>query len=1276
MRIKPVLVASLISCLPGTFSFLLSDPLRACPIACDDAKQPELWTSYHSLNRLTYCPLPILFETSIYVPLDSPNHDVTLRACYVGDLGSNSTQLAEIPPEVALNPVVFHAEKPPVTCPTSKDKATAESQRILAWGAGGDTSGVSSAVESVLDYVKDNHHCSGATAIFAYAQGTVVGAFVGEKLTAESAAAGLKAQGPDLLQVCGDGRNSEHVAGIAVDTNANFARVQKAIKSWSDAECVTADGKDTKTVPVSLSAFPESTGVGKRNVRGFSSRFVELARRADCKAIRVASGDSCGTLAGRCGVSGSDLEKYNKKTEDFCSTLQPGQWVCCSEGTLPDMTPKPQPDGICANYVVQKDDYCAKIAASNSLTMEKLEEFNKKKTWGWNGCDNLQLGVRICLSTGDAPLPAPISNAVCGPTMPGTVHPGEGKNISLANPCPLNVCCNIWGQCGMDAAFCTVYPSKTGNPGTSPIGKSACISNCGTDIVNNDKPPASWRNVAYFEAWNYNRVCLHMDVDKIPEHYGTIHFSFAWISPSFEVVIPEDTKKQFDIFTSMKTDQNKVLAFGGWDFSTLPATYQLFRDAVKAENRDKFATNCVNFLKEHNLDGLDFDWEYPGAPDIPDIPAGAKDEGLNYYKFLRVVKSKLPAGKSLSIAAPASYWYLKQFPIKEMSSTLDYIVFMTYDLHGQWDYGNKWASPGCPEGNCLRSHVNRTETNLALSMVTKAGVQSNKLLVGITSYGRSFKMVDPECHGPECHFVGKLSAAQKGICTDTAGYISNPEILSVVENGQATWTEHWLKNFETDMTDYVVYDEGEWVAYMSRTNAIIRSNLYSDLNFGGTSLWAVDLESWDGPSENKTEFKWECPGKFDTLEAIEKEKDSIQPHCKNLYMIRVLRKILESGLKTYDDLMKKDYDRKYELYSEQIQQMAPATLVQFLKKRSNEWFNCDVEEEILCCDKCNKHWTEKQCQHCDKSCSGDDLRTAKIREKCPSDVSMVGMLPYQQPGETSYNVYWSLQSGADKEKAFRAAALADSGIALDWIGMSKDKQSPAGVPCAGTWECECGNEPPATCKDHTGYWYDAPYISQTNDDGVSDPKEFIEDGLKKLKSLAPELEKIEAEIELFAFIGHADELVEAVSLPILMVDEAIELMKKVYEIGEEIEEAKRKEFIMWFITAILFILPLAGQALAAVGRLAAIGRGLAMLGEAGGVAFEVWSVVDDPSSAPMVVFGLVFGALGVRDAAKIGQASKAMRSMSSGDIAKLGGKIPGRLNTIRNIIGRSAVCGK
>jgi chitinase len=65
-------------------------------------------------------------------------------------------------------------------------------------------------------------------------------------------------------------------------------------------------------------------------------------------------------------------------------------------------------------------------------------------------------------------------------------------------------------------------------------------------------------------------------------------------------------------------------------------------------------------------------------------------------------------------------------------------------------------------------------------MITKAGVPSNKVVVGVTSYARSFKMTTPGCHGEMCTFTGPDSGALPGPCTDTAGYISDAEINQIL----------------------------------------------------------------------------------------------------------------------------------------------------------------------------------------------------------------------------------------------------------------------------------------------------------------------------------------------------------------------------------------------------------------------------------------------------------------------------------------------------------------
>lgn len=56
------------------------------------------------------------------------------------------------------------------------------------------------------------------------------------------------------------------------------------------------------------------------------------------------------------------------------------------------------------------------IAVSRQLTIDDLEEFNKN-TWGWQGCGNLPYGINMCVSKGTPPMPNPVENAECGPTV-------------------------------------------------------------------------------------------------------------------------------------------------------------------------------------------------------------------------------------------------------------------------------------------------------------------------------------------------------------------------------------------------------------------------------------------------------------------------------------------------------------------------------------------------------------------------------------------------------------------------------------------------------------------------------------------------------------------------------------------------------------------------------------------------------------------------------------------------------------------------------------------
>ncbi|EQL02078.1 Glycoside hydrolase [Ophiocordyceps sinensis CO18] len=420
--------------------------------------------------------------------------------------------------------------------------------------------------------------------------------------------------------------------------------------------------------------------------------------------------------------------------------------------------------------------------------------------------------------------------------------------------------------CGTTREFCV--PASLGPPGTAKPGSNGCISHCGMDIVNNAVGPASQMVLGYFEAWNYRRGCLHMDVTQMSKSITHVHFAFVDVTAGF-VVSTAQVQEQWDKFKGL-AGHHKVVAFGGWAASTEPTSYWIFREGVKPGNRERLASNLADFILANNMDGIDLDWEYPGAQDIPGIPAADPFDGKGYLELLKLLRQKLGKDKTISIAAPASYWYLQNFPIEEMSKTVDYIVYMTYDLHGQWDYNSKWSMPGCGETSCLRSHINMTETLNSLSMITKAGVPSYKIVVGVSSYGRSFEMASAACTGPQCGFTGPASTAKKGRCTDTHGYVSNAEIDEIIRLGSAGSKRATGVSVHTDDSDsqILVYDGTQWVAFMDDANKARRKARWADLNFAGITDWAVDLKSFAPGDDNPKCWHTHCeaPGATDTRE--------------------------------------------------------------------------------------------------------------------------------------------------------------------------------------------------------------------------------------------------------------------------------------------------------------------------------------------------------------------------------------------------------------------------
>lgn len=459
----------------------------SCPARCaTSGPNPGNWSLYHNLDQFSSCQESLFYSFSFLDPVDDADTAHHIYACTSfgpdwANLPSNQTSLdAQAQTHSGLGSLANGTYELGYW-PSSSGTAIATSLATLS--------------RQLSQYLSNGFGTTTrSTVLFASYGPTSVGLYIGKGLQnkgiADNALAYLErslakpsfaAAATIAMQFCHDGQNSDHIFGLIGTGNATFSAVQETLQSWSKARCLSipaaqnitgvvplvsplytpgANTTATNTTIYSMSksksksknksnssSNSNSTSVTRRKTKGRLLDYLTrrtVAPRASCTTISVNSGDGCASLAQRCNITPAQFTQYNSEANE-CSTLQPGELVCCSAGSLPDNTPQPQADGTCATYTVQPGDDCSMIAASHSITQDQLLSFNNN-TWGWVGCNPLYSGSIICLSSGNPPMPAPVANAICGPQVPGTPTPPAGTNISTLNECPLNACCDKWGQ--------------------------------------------------------------------------------------------------------------------------------------------------------------------------------------------------------------------------------------------------------------------------------------------------------------------------------------------------------------------------------------------------------------------------------------------------------------------------------------------------------------------------------------------------------------------------------------------------------------------------------------------------------------------------------------------------------------------------------------------------------------------------------------------------------------------------------------------------------------
>jgi len=239
-----------------------------------------------------------------------------------------------------------------------------------------------------------------------------------------------------------------------------------------------------------------------------------------------------------------------------------------------------------------------------------------------------------------------------------------------------------------------------------------------------------------------------VDPSKVAaEKLTAINYAFANIKDGRVVEGFAHDDENFQALGSLRARNPNLkilVSVGGWTWSGG------FSDAVLTkESRARFVESAVDFVRRHDLDGFDVDWEYPALPGYGNVNR-PEDKG-NFTAVMAELRAALDKegaarGKKylLTFAAGASSNFLEHTEMDLVQASVDYVNLMTYDFReAEGDpvaghHSNLYTNPADP---------NRMSADRAVREFLAAGVPAAKLVLGVPFYGHAWAEVQPAGEG-------------------------------------------------------------------------------------------------------------------------------------------------------------------------------------------------------------------------------------------------------------------------------------------------------------------------------------------------------------------------------------------------------------------------------------------------------------------------------------------------------------------------------------------------